>query len=124
MTGMTGHVAHQEPRSVPELHRLSSLNSKSSHLRRIDFRDKFADTPRDLHSVFVELVLPEHAGKDGTPKSLLGGDRLCGTALVRPYRRKMTQLQNVQFCHARPPSFKATTDELHSCCFLSGCNRR
>src|SRR5579863_6765025 len=107
MAGMTGHLAHQEQRYVTQLHRLPSLNGKSSHLRRIDLGDEFADTSRDLHSLFVELVLPEHAGKDGTPKSLLGRNRLCGAALVRPYLRKMTQLQNVQFCHALPPSFQA-----------------
>src|ERR1700692_3167369 len=103
MTGMTGHLAHQEQRYVTQLPRLRSLNGKSSNRRRIDLRDEFADTPCNLHSLFVELVLPEHAGKDGTPKGLLGGNRLCGRALVRPYRRKMTQLQNVQFCHALPP---------------------
>src|SRR5260370_7004707 len=100
---MTGHLAHQEQRYVTDLHRFSTLNSKSSHLRRIDFRDKFADTPRDLHSAFVELVLPEHAAKHGTPKSLFRGDRLYGTALVRLHPRKPTQLQNLHYCLAIPP---------------------
>ena len=90
MAGMTRHLAYQKQWYVTELHVLPSLGSQRRDLRRIDFRDQFTNAACDLHPVLVELILPEHAGKYRTSKSLLRRNRLRGAALVRPHRRKMT----------------------------------
>ncbi len=103
MRGMTGHLAHQKQRNVTELHVLPRLNRQGRNLLRIDLGNKLADTACDLQAVFVELILPEQAGKHGTAKSLLGRDRLRGGALVRSYRREVSQLQDIQLCHIPPP---------------------
>ena len=91
MAGMTRHLAYQKQWYVTGvLHVLPGLGSQRGDLRRIDFRDQFTDAACDLHPVLVELILPEHAGKYRTSKSLLRRNRLRGAALVRPHRRTMT----------------------------------
>ncbi|MFY9937491.1 MAG: hypothetical protein WAK33_11490 [Silvibacterium sp.] len=92
MTRVTRHLAYQEQRYVTELHGLARLDRKRRDLDCLDPGDELTNPACALHTVFVELVLPEHAGKHGTPKSLLRRDDLCWAHLVRPEWRKMNQL--------------------------------
>jgi hypothetical protein len=95
MTRVTRHLTYQEQRYVTELHGLARLDRKRRNLRCLDPGDELTNPACNLDTLFVELILPEHAGKHGTPKSLLRRNYLRRAAFVRPEWRQMTQLQNV-----------------------------
>src|SRR5438309_1307812 len=61
---VTSHLAHQKQRCVTKLHRGAGLDGEGRDLFCGDLRHEFADAPRDGYAVFVEFVLPEHAGEN------------------------------------------------------------
>jgi hypothetical protein len=48
---------------MTKLHLLASFDGERGNLFGVDLRDKFCDATGDLNSIFVELRLPEQAGK-------------------------------------------------------------
>ena len=58
---------------MTQLHPLASLDSQGSDPLRRNLRNQGADAGRDLGSILVELLLPQHAGEDRAPQHLFGG---------------------------------------------------
>ena len=69
-------------------------------LFRFDLRNQIVNAAGDLHAVFVELALPQHAGEDRAAQSLLGGDYAGSGSLVGA--RARLGLEDVQ-AHGAPP---------------------
>ena len=67
---------------MTELHLLASLDGERGNTIGVDPRNEFLDTPGDLHAVFIELALPQHAGEDGASKGLFGRDGPGGRTLM------------------------------------------
>ena len=99
MRGVARHFAHQQQRRMAQLHPLAGLDGQRGHLFRGHLRHQLVNAAGDLHAVLVELALPQHAGEDGAPQSLLGRDDASACSLVgaRPVK-----LKNVQ-AHCAPP---------------------
>ncbi len=100
MRGVARHLAHQQKRSMTQLHALASLDSKRGHLFGINLRDQLVNAAGDLHAVLIELALPQHAGEDRAPQRLLGGDGAGPCSLVSA--RARLGLEDVQ-AHRAPP---------------------
>ena len=88
---------------MTKLHRGAGLHGERGDLFCSYPGHEFADAARDGDAVFVELVLPEHAGENGTPQGLLRCKDGRGGAFVSARTREMGQLEDVQLHVVAPP---------------------
>jgi hypothetical protein len=94
------HFAHQQKRSVAQLHALAGLHGQRCHLLGLDLRYKLVNAAGDLDAVLVELALPQHAGKSGAAQGLLRSDDTGLRSLMSA--RTRLGLEDVQ-AHGAPP---------------------
>ena len=99
--GQTRHLAHQQKRSVTQLHLFPRLHRQGRHLFRSHPGHQLADASGDRHAILVKLVFPQHAGQNGAAQLLLGGDVLCRSALMRtlPLHPGQSQIEYVRAGH-------------------------
>ncbi len=69
---VTGHLAHQEQRSVTQLHLLARLDGECRDTLRGNLGNKLGDAPSDLDAVLVKLLFPKHAGQHRAAQLQLG----------------------------------------------------
>src|SRR6185369_3339360 len=61
MSLVPSHLAYKQQRNVTELHLHARLNGQGRNFSGFNLWYKLCDAIRDLSSIFVELILPQHA---------------------------------------------------------------
>ena len=101
MRRMPRHLTHQLERHMTQLHPLAGFDGQRGDALGRNLGNQCANAGRDLGSLLVELLLPQHAGEDGSPQHLLSGQLKGLSSLMGAQGRLgrlfvMVQLQDVQ----------------------------
>ena len=87
---------------MAQLHLLASLHGQRGNLLCLHLRHQLADASGNLHSILVELVLPQHAGENRAAQSLLRRDARSRRSLVSAGAGETLESELVQ-AHGTPP---------------------